>query len=258
MHHLRLISSIVDCPVIALDAMRGRHEFGQCGRDYPSALRLVRSLFFDQTGALPTHELENISVADFDRILDTLHSQLFGSQYECQSQCVQCQADFEFAVHSNDIFASVEDNPLDVKAGHELGIFETRDGVKFRLPTVKETLLGKSAEQICEDVSLSGEFHSIDQADAAFRGAAPIGIQDIDAICPECEADQRVRFDLVQYVMTMLDRERVFLIQEFHSLAAHYGWSFTEIANLERRVRRDFAALITQERARRSVHRLRA
>jgi len=236
MIRVELPTSTASAPFIVLRTLTGRDEIALPeGEGLGAVVDLVKGLRRD--GAA---EIEDISVADFDLVAAGMFTSLYGDRLDCRGQCRACGEGFEFTLSCKALL------PQDkVVPG---GVYET-DGVRFRLPTLRD-LAGSRGDDLWRGCCLDGCFASAEAADAAFESIAPLGVDDIDTVCPKCSEAQRLRFDIVDYLAGMLRRERPFLLHEIHCLARAYGWSLGEILSLERDNRRDLVRLVTHEATR--------
>jgi len=83
------------------------------------------------------------------------------------------------------------------------------------------------------------------QMDEALEAASPEVADSVEALCPECGLQTRVRIDPLMFAFP----RRTDILQEVHLLASGYRWSEREILALPVSRRRDYAQLIQAERA---------
>lgn len=188
-----------------------------------------------------------LTLSEFDAALAHLYRTLYGNQACCEASCEACGEGYEFTLDLETMQTSL---------GQQVAAMQIVDGIatdpdsgrRFRLPTVGDLaeLERKGAERWMRQLLLEGEF-TPDLEDEIER-AAPMLTQDITAKCPECETENRVRFDLARYLVQTLGNESAFLWREVHLIADRYGWPLGEILALSRPVRRQLANLIVSDR----------
>ena len=149
--------------------------------------------------------------------------------------------------------AAPPDVAIELAGPDERGTFLLPDGRRIRAPTVGDV------EHAVRSVDIAALRHACvlegdadadpELLDAALEAAAPALTRDVAATCPHCAAAQPVRFDLANFLVASLARERPFLLREMHLLARAYGWSLAEILSLNRDDRRALARLCEAERA---------
>jgi hypothetical protein len=132
------------------------------------------------------------------------------------------------------------------------GVFETEQGVKFRLPTGQEECAqigmppAEGAKWLLGQCLVDGDLESAGETvQLAMEQVAPVADVDMRAQCPECGASQTVHFDLQSYLLSGLMNERKTLVTEVHLLARAYGWSRSEIMDMPRSQRKSAVSLIT-------------
>jgi hypothetical protein len=191
--------------------------------------------------------LPDLTLAECDACLADLHVSLHGTRLPCESRCSACGEPFEFAFDLGE---------LRQRLGSERGEFTFREdgsvkapsGRIFRLPCVRD--LGAMASGGNKDwlrsFLVDGHFDAT-ELESEISAAGPVLSQDITASCPECEATNRVRFDIAQYLVETIVGESAFLWREVHLIARGYGWGLEEILDLGRTVRRQLAGLIVSE-----------
>ena len=93
-------------------------------------------------------------------------------------------------------------------------------------------------------VDAAGQADAVEQVASALDEMAPLLCLDMNAVCPECAAQQSLRFDIQEYLLRRLLAERSHLLADIHRLATAYGWSLESILALPRQDRRAFVSLI--------------
>jgi hypothetical protein len=195
----------------------------------------------------------DLAVCDCDRVFAALYRHYFGDRVEGRTPCVHCGKPFEL----NFSLGSLIEN-LASPAARSLssgpdddGFYTLPDGQRFRLPTVgeKAQVCGLDPEHavaillrrcVLEDAPAL----DLQRLEQAMDEAGALLDLDLDAICPECETAQTVRFDIQAYLVLALRSEKQFLDYEIHTIASAYGWGYQEILSLKREDRRTFVRLI--------------
>lgn len=183
-----------------------------------------------------------LPVTVHDRLLAEVYRAEIGEQADCRAACSSCGEPFEFQLLLSDLMADQDREaaacgPADADGAWSLG------ARRVRPPRLADLAGGLAA--VCDpppDAAAQAEV-------AAFlEQAAPLLALDIAATCPHCGAAQQLGFDLPQFLVRALAKDRPFLIRETHLIAARYGWGLAEILALPRDDRRAYAALIESER----------
>ncbi len=212
--------------------------------DPQASLRLAGELARDAAG--DPVDLDDWPVAAFDRLLLAIYEKLYGEHAECRVTCRPCGEAFEFDLRPRRIADAQDTQTAEVSAPDAEGWWHVDDGFEIRAPRLSD--LGSDPEALRTRIT-RGPAIDPERIDAFLDRAAPVFDLDIDARCPNCDAQQAVRFSLADYLVSALANERPFLIRETHLLASQYGWSQREILDLSRTDRRAYAALVESERA---------
>jgi len=199
-----------------------------------------------RTGDQPL-PLEALTLAEFDAALAHLYQALYGTRVPCEGSCTSCGERYEFNLDLEAMQAALatEAEGDEIEEGVATN---SETGRRFRLPTLGDLsrLESEGTEAWLRGLLLDGSF-SLD-LEGEIAKAAPVLSQDITANCPDCGAQNRVRFDLARYLLETLAGEAGFLWREVHLIAERYGWSLQEILELSRDVRRQLAGLIVSDR----------
>jgi hypothetical protein len=130
----------------------------------------------------------------------------------------------------------------------------TGTGVRFRVPTVGDLLAAESAGQPAGGLArLCIEGAEVSRAlarrlDRALSAMAPSLDDLVGGNCPACGREVALRFDPISYTVADLRGAFSGIYTQAHALAAAYGWPEETILALPSRRRRQYAALIAEER----------
>lgn len=198
------------------------------------------------------------SVGRRDADLMTLRTWTFGDRLDGVVTCPACQEMLELDLP---VAALMAEPPADDTSELEV----RRDGfrVRFRLPT---------AADLAEVVGGpgSGPRHLLARCVVeAERGGEPVGPDElpdpvvgavgermgsadpradvaVDLTCPACHHGWEVRFDIVSFFWTEIDRWARRTLRDVHALARAYGWSEAEILALSAWRRQGYLSLIRE------------
>jgi hypothetical protein len=230
-----------------LRALNGSDEFLLDPTDTHAANALLRRLVV-QGG-----DIGALTIADYDRLLAAVFEALYGDQVEARTQCTACSEPLEISLSLSALAAAAPDIEIELAGPDESGTFALPDGRRIRAPTVgdvERAVRSGDVAALRRACVVEGDADADPESlDAALEAAAPALTRDVAATCPHCAASQAVRFDLANFLIASLARERPFLLREMHLLARAYGWSLTEILSLSRDDRRALARLCEAERA---------
>lgn len=130
----------------------------------------------------------------------------------------------------------------------------TGTGVRFRVPTVGDLLAAESAGPPADRLArLCIEGAEVSRAlarrlDRALSAMAPSLDDLVGGNCPACGREVALRFDPIGYTVADLRGAFSGIYTQAHALAAAYGWPEETILALPSRRRRQYAALIADER----------
>ena len=230
-----------------LRALNGSDEFLLDAADPRAPHALLRRL------VLEGGDIDALTIAEYDRLLAAVFETLYGDQVEARTQCAACSEPLDISLSLAALAAAPPDVAIELAGPDERGTFLLPDGRRIRAPTVGDV------EHAVRSVDIAALRHACvlegdadadpELLDAALEAAAPALTRDVTATCPHCAAAQPVRFDLANFLVASLARERPFLLREMHLLARAYGWSLAEILSLNRDDRRALARLCEAERA---------
>jgi hypothetical protein len=238
----------------------------------PGALTdlLARMVVTAPGAALAPGDVANATVADRDRLVAGLYAHAFGDRIECHSDCTDCGRAFEVNFSLPDLLQSLDEKARESARRYPPaaeGFYDLGGGISFRLPTVADEralhqLAGAPAERASGALierCVRREGGNVDAGEvstAALQGrleeamdaVAPLLSMALPARCALCGHAQEIDFDLLDFLLAALARERPLLVREIHALASAYRWSFAEIVNLPREQRRALVDVITLAR----------
>lgn len=203
--------------------------------------------------------LQELSVGSGDAVLLSLREKLFGRELQCLATCSACGEPVELTFAVDDI------RTVHVRDGssHRVGVHGC--SVQFRVPTVADLLAiaggtdGDAAErqlltrcilQACDERGSSVRvedlppdlIESIEQRMSEVDAQADV---DLDVACPACDEHTSAQFDIVGYLWAEIDAWARATLGEIHVLASAYGWTETQILELDAVRRRTYLGLIT-------------
>jgi hypothetical protein len=192
---------------------------------------------------LTLKELVELKVGRRDQLLIQFREQIFGREAIGVAECPICEESLEFAFRTDDL---ISEEHLEEKTSIEFSI----DGynVLFRLPTsidlmtISDQADIDNARQILIDRCIlschrDGNETGSDQLPAYVLDAIMERMSEIDPygdialslICPKCNRESLVAFDIVSFIWREIDAWASRLIEEVDALASAYGWSEAEI-----------------------------
>jgi hypothetical protein len=244
-------------PWVALRALSGRDELAVDPTQPYAENRFLEGLLADprhsETGGL----WSRLTVSDRDRVLASIYRATYGEEVRCACSCTRCGQRLEIEFSMADLLASRTGSlPSGVRGPERDGSYRLESGVRFRVPTVEDVeRAAASAESdpttallaLCAPDASASE---ADRIQAAFEAIAPLLDLELEALCPQCEIAQPVRFSIGAFLVQSIHGERKFLLRELHRLAAAYGWKLDEILALRRDDRRALVRLVDAERGR--------
>jgi hypothetical protein len=207
------------------------------------------------TGSGP--DVWSLGVCDRDRLIAELYLSCFGDQVDATVPCRDCAKSFALGFSLGQLLADQQPSrPDGVEGPDESGFYRLAGGCMFRLPTTADERatmhlpLDELVLRLLERCVVEGELSdSKDELEQALMRLAPVLNLELPMRCPHCGSEQQVLFDMVQFFIRALIRERPLLMREVHCLASAYHWSHAEILGLPRSERRAYVELVLVERA---------
>jgi hypothetical protein len=225
--------------------LNGRDERSVEGAGVLDALALIDRLNVDRPGALVVQgKAATLASAVRDRALAGIYLQNYGAMIWSSLRCTACGERYDLSLSLPDLLKtySMAMPPPD-------GMYQTVDGVRFRLPTGVDELavIGLPPQAARRELlkrCMLTEYVDADTVEAVMEAAAPLLNTELQGTCPECGVVQIMGFDMGTYLLRQLLSDKERLPGEVHTLAMVYGWSHNDILNLTRSERRRYIALI--------------
>ncbi len=244
-------------PWACLRPLCGHDEAAIHDADDLEATRLLDRLLVEAPGTtVGPGAAWSLTISDRDRLLVALYRHHYGDRVEGAVRCGGCGEAFDLTLGVDELSGRLEDTDTRLATGPDgEGAYLMPDGRRFRLPTPEDQRRvlglepGAAAETLLRRCLLEGDV-AADRGtlEAAMEAVGPVLDVDLVASCPECGAEQTVRFDIRVHLMGALASERRWLAREVHSIATAYGWSLEEILALMREDRRAYVQLIEADR----------
>jgi hypothetical protein len=218
-----------------------------------TAIRLIDRLLVQVDSAAP--KASALTASDRDRLLAAVYERSFGPRIQSTTRCAGCDQLFDLEFSIEQLRGVLDAPPPDDISQHD-GIFRTRSGVRFRLPTGEDEMAASAAAPdqavrvLTERCILDAAADvSIDAIEDMIEAVAPVLDIDLNAVCPECGHEQTVHFDMQFYLLRAIEQNRAQVTRDAHLLATTYRWSYQEILGLPRSVRQAFVRLIEADRS---------
>ena len=198
--------------------------------------------------------VERLTATERDRLLAELYRRTYGATIRNTLVCRSCAQPFDIDFGIDGLVTALAPAPDEIAQTEPDGTYRMPDGVRFRIPSGADELAAgalplEQAEALLMSrcvVEAPGPVDAAAVQDAMER-IAPILDLDLAGRCPECDAEQTVRFDLQSYLLQSLMQERHALWRETHRLATTYHWSLAEILALTRADRQLLHSIIDAE-----------
>jgi len=219
-----------------------------------AAVELLERLLVPTPGTtVGPDRARELAVGDRDRLLAAIYRRTFGGAIESAATCTSCGESFDLAFDLGDLLPPPRGGAARFD---EDGLLTLTDGRRVRLPNLDDELAlrqlrgGTATACLCRRLVVEGD-PELDPAAvlAEVEEASPFAERELVAACPECGAQQALRFVLQSFLLAALAREGEWLMREVHRLAVTYHWPLAEILGLPRSQRRRYVALIEREAA---------
>jgi hypothetical protein len=245
-------------PWASLEELCGYDEQTVSGTGTIDAIRLLDRVLVAGPGTHVTPgKAGELTASDRDRLLAEIYIRTYGSRIKGTFNCSHCQAPLDIDFSLEEMLESLHKasgtNEIKAEKGPD-GIFKLPNGLRFRLPTGQDEcevmgMLPQEAEaallaRCVVDGSTKGKQKRLQDT---MRDIAPLLDMDMDLDCSECQALQKVHFDIQSYLLTTIKQEKKQFAMEVHRLACAYGWGLNEILALPRGSRKALVALVESE-----------
>jgi hypothetical protein len=210
-------------------------EIWERGRSATAVQRSLQLLSL----ALPGSDHATLSAFDLGRRdwrLLGLRREWFGRELAGRAECPNCGEPLEVAFDS-DVVAAADRN--------EPPIYTSRDGRRWRLPTLDDLASASGAPDAATGAGLLFERCSLDSWPDAADGRSIFDEVDaglaalsadrgvvIEAACPDCGEQSRYWIDPGEFLWSEIAERAAALLDDVHRLASVYGWSEREILGL--------------------------
>ena len=229
--------------------LNGYDEHAVSGTDTFNALRLISNV----TGA--SGDVSPLTASERDRLLASIYQRNFGERIRSTTTCSSCSNLFDLDFSLGELLRVMQTAEPPPVEPEDDDIWRLPTGVRFRVPAAEDEIAvagldASEAEQALATwcvVDAAGQADAVEQVASALDEMAPLLCLDMNAVCPECAAQQSLRFDIQEYLLRRLLAERSHLLADIHRLATAYGWSLESILALPRQDRRAFVSLIETE-----------
>lgn len=230
---------------IELRPLTGRDERSLEGVSIFDTIALIDRLLIDRAGAIvAAGQAVNLTSAARDRALACIYTQSYGDLIRSSRLCASCGNHYDLSFKLSDLLNGYPMAPPPAD-----GVYQTPEGLRFRLPTGIDELavigLGPQAARraLLKRCTLTEDADPA-RIEAAMEAVAPLLNTELEAICPECATAEIMDFDMGTYLLRRLLNDKERLPNEVHMLAMAYGWSHDDILDLTRSERRRYMALI--------------
>lgn len=205
--------------------------------------RLLDASVTSQEGLIAAEDLGKLPIVDYELMLARLCTANFGDTVGQNITCKSCGKRYgvEFSLGTYADLLSAEVIP------HTEGVFQ---GHTLRLPS-RDSLAQVGSEgplPVLWDKSGTLAQEDIVAAEAYLSKACPVLQEDIPAACPECNAEQRFRFVLRDWVSARLAARYKSVVAQVHMLASAYHWHIDQIFALSRASRTALVQAIRTQR----------
>jgi hypothetical protein len=192
-----------------------------------------------------------LPVPDRDRVLMATYINTYGKMVQSTVICSSCKKNYDVSFSLEEWYRNLMKTAERQPNGKEPGYpFKTPRGLRFRLPTGEDEMAVVSmdpdqaeAEMLRRCIPEGTLKYNRDQLQKAMQEIAPLADAEIEAKCPECSVSQIFHFNLQEYLLISLMKEKDNLAAEVHLLARFYGWGLNEILELPRSSRKSYVAL---------------
>lgn len=235
---------------VFLKPLRGQEELAVSGPGIREAIHLLNLLM--ETEEIARVSAEKIATADRDRLFAAVYKSTYGPSIGSTVNCRACRERFDIDFSLDDLNNHLGGKTNGATAEQlEDGTYRLPSGCRFRLPVGEDELAAADApaeravEILLERCILKGDpVEHAEPVQEAMEQLAPVWQMELQAVCPECGAEQLFRFDMQSFLLNRLKNDRNRTSWEIHRLAAAYRWSHREILDLPRSLRQMYVQYI--------------
>jgi hypothetical protein len=239
---------------LSASELLGVWEHGLAQRPIERALTLLATT----RPGTPLDDLAGLSIGQRDAGLLSLREQNFGPQLVCLTNCTNCGERLELSLTVADLRVAP-----DVAAPTELSVTVDEYQVEFRLPdsfallavadssdvmTARALLLERCLKRVRkgDEPSPAAELPQsvVDAVMERMAQADPQADVQLALSCPVCRHEWQTAFDIVSFLWTEINVWAYRTLHDVHKLAAAYGWSESEILNLNPSRRQAYLEMI--------------
>jgi hypothetical protein len=203
--------------------------------------------------------LAQLPVGVRDSLLFQSRKCLFGPRLETFAECPSCAGSLEFAVAIDELPLS-RCGELEITgapdAGYEPPVYETKVGLRFRLPNSFDLAAIAAVEDAAEAERVllrrcvvKDDFEPDDRAledvNRAIAERDPAGDLELSLTCPACGWQWTQIFDIGHFFWRELDSFARRLMGEVDTLARAYGWPEQAILQLSPARRARYLEMVT-------------
>jgi hypothetical protein len=232
---VELVAPVGDDEILLAEATR---------RDVELALELARRLTRSNGDGL---SWDALPLADLDAFFLFLRQSHFGDLLRGEAVCPSegCHQRIDISFTIGDYLEHYRPRrPAEVESAEQPGWFRLRGtDATFRLPRPADLIAVRGSQDPEGDladrcVMPEGRRGALlRRIQRAMSAMAPNLCQELDARCPECRAEIRLRFDPQDYTLRELQQEAASVHEEVDVLASIYHWHEADILALPRRRR---------------------
>jgi len=215
---------------------------------------LAACMLQSELGLTTRRLAQELLVGDRDFLMIQLRRLTLGDQIAAVYTCPACASKMDVSIDLSDVPSEISPQSQSI---YELQLARDRV-VRFRLPNGadQESVAAIPADEAVDALLHRCVFQSGDVplndddrqriANEMERIAPKVEIE-LDLICPECNHEFLVEFDVAAFFFAEVASSQKTLLREVHHLAFHYGWSEAAILEMDRGRRRAYLSLLADE-----------
>jgi hypothetical protein len=243
-------------PLTAADIIRvwesgDRQDAAAC------AVNMLAAAFPEKRG----EELWRLSLGQRNERLLGVREQLFGSELNAFSECLNCGAQLEFTLSVDALrsagFVAASDTGFELEAEGYVLRFRLLDSLDLRaaaaapdVSAARRLLAARCVLAMHRETETltAAELPDtvIDRLATRLAECDPQAEVLIDLACPACERSWQVPFDIASFIYTEISAQARRLLREVHVLARAYAWHEADILAMSARRRRYYLEMLGQ------------